>query len=314
MTDLERDDRALIEALKAELIEARNKAETRSIHNARLRSERDVAMEEVERLNGVTEALEKTVKDLIAQHREAKDEVERERAKLKSECTGCEKTARLEDAVARLDAVLKSEVLAYEKQVVGMMDQVSVLNAEVERLTDRLVRAGDINLELESLILERLPENASSIPLEKVNEWLDGWNRRAIKALLSTENEDRWRLAPTKKLDGLVTSLRVEPGVATPEQVQARYKATVCAHGSLSRSCELCERDEEIAELKATLDGLKTVADETKAEVAHLKAEKDTLAEVSRAIIDRLERENKDLLRDALTLERVKSVLATGGV
>lgn len=93
------------------------------------------------------------------------------------------------------------------------------------------------------------------------------------------------------------------------------YTATeICGHGSLRRQCPICERDEEIAELKATLDGLKTVADETKAEVAHLKAEKDTLAEVSRAIIDRLERENKDLLRDALTLERVKSVLATGGV
>jgi hypothetical protein len=214
MTDLERDDRALIEALEAELIEARA-------------------------------------------------EVDRERAKLKSECEGCERTARLGDKVVRLDASLKTEVLAYEKQVVGMMDQMSVLNAEVARLTDTLVRVGDINLELESLILERLPENTPSIPLEEVNEWLDGWNRRAIKALLSTENEDRWRLAPTEKLDGLVTSLRVEPGVATPKQVQARYKAT--------------------------------------------------LAEVSRAIIDRLERENKDLLRDALILERVKAALAKGG-
>ncbi len=40
----------------------------------------------------------------------------------------------LRTELARLDAVLKSEVLAYEKQVIGMMDQLSVLEAEVARL------------------------------------------------------------------------------------------------------------------------------------------------------------------------------------
>lgn len=166
MTDLERDDRALIEALKAELIEARNQAETRSIHNARLRSERDVAMEEVERLNGVTEALEKTVKALIAQHREAKDGVERlnkrlemadqrrlaicdrldeavaendylrselgrERARLKSACDGCARTARNE-----MDSILAS----LGRQV----EQREKAEAEVARLREFVVWASEV--------------------------------------------------------------------------------------------------------------------------------------------------------------------------
>ncbi len=50
----------------------------------------------------------------------------------------------LETNVARLDAVLKSEVLSYEKRVVGMMDQLSVLEAEVARLRAWKQRAIDL--------------------------------------------------------------------------------------------------------------------------------------------------------------------------
>ena len=62
-----------------------------------------------------------------------------------------------------------------------------------------------------------------------------------------------------------------------------------CDHGHLRRVCEICQRDEEIAQLKAERDALKAAAEKgTEYVLAHinqdLKAERDALLAENRAL------------------------------
>ena len=56
------------------------------------------------------------------------------------------------------------------------------LEAEVARIEDR-------NLELQSLVCERLPECGPSVPLDEVNAWIECWNGRARAALAGEVGE-----------------------------------------------------------------------------------------------------------------------------
>ena len=57
-----------------------------------------------------------------------------------------------------------------------------------------------------------------------------------------------------------------------------------CDHGSLSRSCELCEKDAEIAELKGKLERVRELAQEVKRlEDLHMDSQEE-LAEILREV------------------------------
>lgn len=61
-----------------------------------------------------------------------------------------------------------------------------------------------------------------------------------------------------------------------------------CIHGSLARKCELCERDEEIHDLRVGYERLRTLWQECEKDNKQLEAE-----------VEKLRRDN-DLLREAL--------------
>ena len=84
-----------------------------------------------------------------------------------------------------------------------------------------------------------------------------------------------------------------------------------CGHGHLRRVCEICQRDEEIEQLKAERDALKAAAEKgTEYVLAHinqdLRAERDALL----AEVERLKGVNYDLAGQLMVLQATKQMTA----
>ena len=85
-----------------------------------------------------------------------------------------------------------------------------------------------------------------------------------------------------------------------------------CGHGHLRRSCEICQRDEEIEQLKAERDALKAAAEKgTEYVLAHinqdLRAERDALLELlklARSIIGHSDDAHMQMINAAIDAAR----------